>query len=86
MANNRIIFRCRACGDELTFFKFYPETGWYRSNVVPDIEALETWFDDHYHAWEQDHSPLGGFHFDFGYENDGDQLTLQPKPATEETT
>ena len=77
MANNRIMLRCRECGDVFTLFKYYPGTGWYRSNIAPDMDAVEAWFEKHdTHAMHHDLGPLGGSHYDIGYENGGDKNSM----------
>ncbi len=49
MANDRIRLKCRKCGEERTFLKYYPEK--FRKNsigsFIPFPETLEAWLVTH---------------------------------------
>ena len=43
MANDRLILKCRNCGDTMTFAKYYPTLG----HGIWSPEKLDTWVSQH---------------------------------------
>ncbi len=53
MANDRLTFVCQACGDALTFYKWYPSAG----GMTKTAENVNEWFAEHMFSPEPRYRP-----------------------------